>query len=90
MSQKEFQRVKVIENAAGGRLSVAHCGVRVRAPDSELVDKRLSCYARRCVGRSLLPAARGVCDHAASRVNDEDVTEGWKRGAKTPSPAAVP
>ena len=30
MSQKEFQRVKVIENAAGGRLSVCEAAVEGR------------------------------------------------------------
>ena len=36
--------------------------------------KRLSRYARPCVGSSLLPPARCVCHHAASRVKDEYVT----------------
>ena len=40
MSQKEFQRVKVIENAAGGRVSVGEA-TRLLQLDEELRTPRL-------------------------------------------------
>ena len=36
MSQKEFQRVKVIENAAGGRLSVREASRRLQLSERQV------------------------------------------------------